>query len=169
MDDTHQNFTVRSVVVIRKRKYLKMGKQIPADIMHHGLRRLRHNDAAHRCEKDVDQNGDAQKNRELNQLLHIAFRDRIVHRVLNQHRTCQADDAAHTAEKKSGKHSSLAAHDIDHNLFQVFKIKRGFQGFVNVKPVARQALHLLPCCSGSPRYGGRSPCSGAARGACRAR
>ena len=159
---------MRPVVIIGKREDLKMCKQIPADIMHHRLRRLSHNNTSDRRKKHIDQNGDAKQNRKFYQLIHISLRDRIIHGILNQHRTGQANDTSHAAEQKRRQHPALAARHINHDLLQVFKIKRGFQGFIHIKSIARQAPHPPPCCSGLPRYDDRSLCVSAARDAYRA-
>ena len=122
MYNAHENLSVGPVVVVGEREHLEMLKEVAPDIMDHALGGLRHNDLADRVEPDVDQNGNAQQDRQLEQLVEIFFRDGIVHRVLDDHRPRQADNASDAAEQQRRQHPPLIAEHIHHNLFQVFKI-----------------------------------------------
>ena len=52
---------MRPVIIIGERQHLEMREEILADVVHHGLRRLRNDDTADGCEQHIDKDRDAQQ------------------------------------------------------------------------------------------------------------
>ena len=102
-----------SVIIVLKRQFLQMGKQIFADIVDNALAHFYHNPGTHGGEKHADCKCTHQHQHQSHQHMYIFIGDRLVQRFLRQHGAKQSRDAADGAQNEGKKHPSAVFFDIN--------------------------------------------------------
>lgn len=124
-------------VVITERQLLQMSKQIFTDIVDDFLANEGHDACTDGGEHNTDQHNHRIHSRHNAEHFKILVRHHVVEGVLHDLRAEQRHHARDAAEHKRQKHLKAVPPHIFHRPFQVFKTKRGFEGFVHVEFIAR--------------------------------
>ena len=143
VDHTGQDLAVRPVVIELERQFLQMLEQVLPDVVDDLLAHHDHIPGTGAGKQHRSHNGHQHDRRQKEQLAIILIGHGHIDGPLDQHGSHQRTGRGNRGKSQGQNHLFLVAANINSRPQQMFYIKWGFKGFVNIKLVACHLDHLL--------------------------